>query len=205
MDVSDGIAETTILTGRSVDIPSNAPFQKAEAGNPIPAERVSPGDWRRTYGQAYALTRNSADAEDAVQETYLRLFQADARGGRIESTTAWMRSVLRNVVFQRFHKERPDLHVPLDMKPANAEDGESLMDILPESTVSIEDQIVDASVVSHSLKVLSTLSAKEQECVLMYAQGLSFVQISQRLDISYKVALTTTKKALVKVRERIAG
>jgi RNA polymerase sigma-70 factor (ECF subfamily) len=204
MDVSDAISETTILAGRSVDLSANVVSKQPETGCSTHAEELSTTDWRRAYGQAYSLSRNSADAEDAVQETYLRLFQAHARGGHIESTTAWMRGVLRNVVFQRFHKERPDLHVPLDSKPANAEDGESLMDVLPESTISIEQQMVDASVVSYSLKVLATLSAKERECVLMYAQGYSFVQISNSLDISYKVALTTTKKALVKVRDRIA-
>jgi RNA polymerase sigma-70 factor (ECF subfamily) len=165
---------------------------------------VSAGGWKRAYGHAYRLTRNTADAEDAVQETYLRLFEASARGGRIDSTAAWMRGVLRNVVFQTFHKQRPDLHIALDAKPSNSEDGESLMETLPESKDSIEDQLVEESMVKHSLAVISQLPAQERECVLMYAQGQSFVQISNSLGISYKVALTTTKKALVKVRERIA-
>jgi RNA polymerase sigma factor (sigma-70 family) len=164
---------------------------------------VSTGDWMRVYKQAYALTRNPADAEDAAQEAYLRLFQAGLRGGRIESTTAWLRGVLRNVVYQTFHKIRPDLHVALDARSGDGDDETCLADTLVESKESIEDQVIDDRILELALRVISELPEKERECVLMWVRGYSFVHIRNSLGISYKVALTTTRKALAKVRNAI--
>ncbi len=174
------------------------------ASHPHEHPEILEREWKRVYGQAYSLTRNPADAEDAVQETYLRLFQAGARGGRIESTTAWMRGVLRNVVFQTFQRLRPDLHIPLDSSVNKGENEVTLADTLVEARESVEERLIEVALVARALRAISELPEMERECVLMYARGYSFVQIQNALEITYKVALTKTKKALAKVRSEIA-
>jgi RNA polymerase sigma-70 factor (ECF subfamily) len=166
---------------------------------------ISTADWKRAYGHAYALTRNTADAEDAAQEAYLRLFQRGNRGEPIESRTAWLRGVLRYVLLETYRKIRPDLHVPIATRIVDDPSGPTIEDTLFSPGESIENQLVEQSLVEHSLRVISELSPKERECVLMYAQGYTFVQISKTLGVTYKVALTTTKKALIKVKKTVSG
>ncbi len=178
--------------------------EKATAPEELHLE-ISVADWKRAYGQAYALTRNTADAEDAAQEAYLRLFQRGNHGEQIESRTAWLRGVLRYVLFETYRKIRPDLHVPIETRIVDDPSGPTIGDTLFSPGESIENRLVQQSLVEHSLRVISELSPKERECVLMYAQGYTFVQISKTLGVTYKVALTTTKKALIKVKKTVSG
>src|SRR5512141_3387405 len=67
------------------------------------------------YGAAIRLTRNASDAEDLVQETYLRAYRGF--GGFREGTNlkAWLYRILTNTFINQYRakKRRPD-QVDLD-------------------------------------------------------------------------------------------
>ena len=48
------------------------------------------------YGTALRLTRRPADAEDLVQETYLKAFRAEAQFERGTNLKAWLFTILHN-------------------------------------------------------------------------------------------------------------
>lgn len=52
------------------------------------------------------LLRNPADAEDALQETFLRLKRLDASPSEAGSTLAWLYTVARRVAFDLLEKRR---------------------------------------------------------------------------------------------------
>ena len=58
------------------------------------------------YNLARWLTRNEQDAEDVVQETYLRAFRffAGFRGG---DARAWLMKIVRNTCYTWLHANRP--------------------------------------------------------------------------------------------------
>lgn len=64
------------------------------SGDAFETEALSLVD--RLYGAALRLTRNEADAEDLVQETYLRAFRAASQFTRGTSLKAWMFTILHN-------------------------------------------------------------------------------------------------------------
>jgi RNA polymerase sigma-70 factor, ECF subfamily len=49
------------------------------------------------YGYAMVLTRNKADAEDLVQEAYIRAVKAARDLQTITNTKGWLFTILRNV------------------------------------------------------------------------------------------------------------
>src|SRR5579871_5333359 len=59
------------------------------------------------YNLARWLTRNHHDAEDVVQEAYLRAFEAFGgfRGG--PDGRGWLLTIVRNACFTRLRRERP--------------------------------------------------------------------------------------------------
>ena len=58
------------------------------------------------YSYALLLTRNPAEAEDLVQETYLRAIKAIGRLRPDSNLKAWLFTILRNVWFNQLRKWR---------------------------------------------------------------------------------------------------
>src|SRR5918992_6328608 len=61
------------------------------------------------YGTAVRLTRRPADAEDLVQETYLKAFRASAQFERGTNLKAWLFTILHNTFrnMRRHHGRNP--------------------------------------------------------------------------------------------------
>lgn len=66
----------------------------AEGGAVLPEEALQHVD--SLYGAALRFTRNPADAEDLVQETYLKAFRFAARFRPGTSLKAWLHTILYN-------------------------------------------------------------------------------------------------------------
>src|ERR1700675_3882463 len=58
------------------------------------------------YGYPLFLTRNHADAEDLVQETYVRAMQAMGRLRAASNVKAWFFTILRNIWLNQLRKRR---------------------------------------------------------------------------------------------------
>ena len=58
------------------------------------------------YSYAIVLTRNSMDAEDLVQETYLRALPAMAKLRADSNIQAWLFTILRNVWLNQLRQWR---------------------------------------------------------------------------------------------------
>jgi RNA polymerase sigma-70 factor (ECF subfamily) len=58
------------------------------------------------YGYALVLTRNHAEAEDLVQETYLRAMQAMGGLRANSNMRGWFFTILRNIWFNQLRKRR---------------------------------------------------------------------------------------------------
>lgn len=59
---------------------------------------------RQLYGVAYRITRSTADAEDLVQETYLRAFRAFGRYTAGTNIRAWLFTILYRVRTDQLRK-----------------------------------------------------------------------------------------------------
>src|SRR5260370_17137819 len=88
------------------------------------------------YSYALVLTRNHAEAEDLVQETYVRALQAMGRLRVGSNIKGWLFTILRNVWFNQLRKGR---------------NGPQMIEIEVEN--GIADSIVYPSKSSHDLYV----------------------------------------------------
>ena len=62
------------------------------------------GCYRRLVGQLYALTADLAEAQDAVQEAFVRALAAPRRFARLDNPEAWLRVVAVNVARRRMRR-----------------------------------------------------------------------------------------------------
>src|SRR5437016_1543494 len=58
------------------------------------------------FGFIYALVRNVQDAEDILQEVWLRFSAAIERGVRIEKPAHWSRSTAKNLILHYWRRHR---------------------------------------------------------------------------------------------------
>ena len=99
---------------------------------------------RSLYGTAYRMTRNAADAEDLVQETYLRAYRAFDGFQPGTNIRAWLYTILHRARTDAFRKagrspktvelegEGPGVPPPQDALASGAEDLQRALDSLPD-------------------------------------------------------------------------
>ena len=69
-------------------------------------ERVALVQLPYLYTSAFYLTKDKADAEDLVQETYLRAFRFFDKFETGTNVRAWLLSILRNLFINRYRQKR---------------------------------------------------------------------------------------------------
>ena len=64
------------------------------------------GSVRRIVGQIYAMTGNFSEAQDVVQEAFVRAWERRAQLSRTDSPEAWVRTVAYRLAVSRWRKAR---------------------------------------------------------------------------------------------------
>jgi RNA polymerase sigma-70 factor (ECF subfamily) len=161
------------------------------------------------YGAALRLTRNPQDAEDLVQETYLRAYRGF--GGFEEGTNlrAWMYRILTNTFINTYRKKQRQ---PLTVPDEEIEDW-YLYDRLGQSGVeaSAETEVLEKIPDEDVQRALEGLPENFRMAVLLAdVEGFSYKEIAEILDIPIGTVMSRLhrgRKALQKalwetVRER---
>ncbi|HMG34577.1 MAG TPA: sigma-70 family RNA polymerase sigma factor [Blastocatellia bacterium] len=141
------------------------------------------------YNLAQWLTRNPQDAEDVVQEAYLRAFRffdgfhgGDGRG--------WLLTIVRNTFYTWLGRNRPNEVQQLDDR---AEQLESRQPSPEEETVRLSDT-------QRLERALDELPAEYREVVILRElEGMSYKEISEIVDIP----LGTVMSRLARARKRL--
>jgi RNA polymerase sigma factor (sigma-70 family) len=62
------------------------------------------GCYRRLVGQLFAICGNRGEAEDAVQEAFVRAVEKPRRFAQVDNPEAWLRTVALNVLRSRYRR-----------------------------------------------------------------------------------------------------
>ncbi|MDX6279046.1 MAG: hypothetical protein QOH03_117 [Kribbellaceae bacterium] len=62
------------------------------------------GCYRRLVGQLFAVCGNRGEAEDAVQEAFVKAVEKPRRFAQVDNQEAWLRTVALNVVRSRYRR-----------------------------------------------------------------------------------------------------
>jgi RNA polymerase sigma-70 factor (ECF subfamily) len=112
------------------------------------------------YRVAYSITRNAAEAEDAVQEAFLRVLRHREKLGEIRDHRVWLVRITWNVVLDRKRraKARPE-----------TEDIADLVRTLPAPAITAEKSAIASQEHARILALIDTLPRKEREALLLSA------------------------------------
>jgi RNA polymerase sigma-70 factor (ECF subfamily) len=122
------------------------------------------------YRVAFSVLRNAADAEDAVQEAFLRVLRHRESLHEIRDHRVWLIRIVWNIVLDRKRraKTRPE-----------TDDVSDLARVLPAAGLSAEECAAAAQHHAHVLHMVDQLPAKEREVLVLSAfEELSSVEIA---------------------------
>ena len=134
------------------------------------------------YAAALRLTRNPSDAEDLVQETFLRAYRGFAGFRAGTNLRAWMHRILMNTFINSYRKrqrepqtlsedEVPEWYLYERMAPGSAE-------------ASAETEVLDAMPDEDVQAALDSLPDQFRLAVLLAdVEGFSYKEIAEILDV----------------------
>jgi len=128
------------------------------------------------YRVAYSVLRNAADAEDAVQEAFMRVLRHRETLSEVRDQRVWLIRIVWNVVLDRKRrmKARPE-----------TDDVAELARVLPAAGLSAEERVSAAQHHARVLACVEKLPAKERQVLMLSAfEELSSVEIAAVLGVS---------------------
>lgn len=141
----------------------------------------------RFYRVAFYLLESESDAEDAVQELYLKLWSARSTLEGIQNPAAYGISLLKNICIDRIRKRTVRKAEPLEKVPQLEGDR-------PENRTDMKDTL------RYLLEEMEKLPDKQRTVLRMRAiDGLEYDDISRRTGLSkvhIRVLVTTARKTL---------
>jgi RNA polymerase sigma-70 factor, ECF subfamily len=153
---------------------------------------------RLVYSLALRILKDQSDAEDVVQEVFSQAWQQAARyqTGR-GAVVAWLMNMARSRAIDRLRRRRTQPQSPLDQETAAD---------VPDAAVPVDEQVAwagRAAVIRGALEDLPLLQRMAIE--LAFYEGLTHVEIAERLEVPLGTVKTRIRQGLLKLRDRLAG
>ncbi len=155
------------------------------------------------YRTAFRLTGNKAQAEDLVQETYLRTWRSLSQLHSIAGVQPWMFRILRTAFIDQLRRasSRPKLITDVDKMLTAPEQ------LAPPEVSNVRDrreldELFDQEIIS----AITELPDEERLALLFQAVGeLSYREISEALECPIGTVMSRIHRAKRRLRHRLAA
>lgn len=141
------------------------------------------------FGFALSISKNHADAEEIMQDTFLAVDANADRYQPVGSPMAWILTITRNLAYQRLRRAK---------RETAAED-------IPEEAdhAILSEETENKMILETALK---TLGEEERQIVMLHAvSGLKHREIAALLGLGLPTTLSRYHRALAKLQKQLGG
>lgn len=152
----------------------------------------------RAYFVALEFTKNNQDAEDILQESYIKALSKIKELDKPECFSSWLNQIVANKSKDFLKKKKPMLF--------EAEENE-VFEVLPDedTAFSPEENLDQTELQKTVMEVLDELSEEKRACVLMmYFEEFSVGEIAETLEIPEGTVKTRLFSARKDLKEKFA-
>lgn len=137
------------------------------------------------YGYALSILKNAQDAEDVLQETYLRIFDGapgyESRGAAM----AWIFRIVKNLALIKLRSSRRQLP---DQTPEY---------FSPDTALSTQDRLLLTA-------AMERLDDQERQIVMLHAvAGFRHREIAEQMQLALSTVLSKYRRALGKLKQML--
>jgi RNA polymerase sigma-70 factor, ECF subfamily len=149
---------------------------------------------RKLYGTALNILRNSASADDTLQETYIKIWRsASSYDPAMASPISWMATIVRNTAIDILRRQRPEIVEQNDE-----------MFVVPSNDPDPTEEIDMARRRPIALAALRQLSPERRKLiVLAYLKEESRNELSARYGMSPNTIKTHLRRTLLDLKVAI--
>jgi RNA polymerase sigma-70 factor (ECF subfamily) len=151
------------------------------------------------YRAALRLTHNRADAEDLVQETYVRALRAFHRYNPGTNCRAWLFTIMRNAFLNRIRNDRREV---LEEEPALA--GLAHTEGAPSGPSSPEEEFLQTILHGDVDRALKGLPLVYREAVVLAdLEGLTYREVAEVLGCPTGTVMSRLSRGRQLLREAL--
>jgi RNA polymerase sigma-70 factor (ECF subfamily) len=156
------------------------------------------------YNFILRFVRDSAQAEDVTQETFLRLIKGADAYERQAKFTTWLYTIARNLCVDAArrgkHRKAASLDAPLDGDEGSA----SLLDLVPDSGAGVDRQAQSRELALRIRNAIEALPDEQREIFLLReVADLQFNEIASVVGCPENTVKSRMRYALEKLREAL--
>jgi RNA polymerase sigma-70 factor (ECF subfamily) len=154
------------------------------------------------YGFAYRLVNNKSDAEDIVQDSFLKAWKALKQYNPEKKFITWLLAIVRNTALDHLRKKRTVPFSAMEMGEDAPPIEETLVDEndLPDETFrKVEDKLFAESLLE-KLPILY-----REVVVLRYQEDMDFKEIGEALGRPVETVKSQHHRAMRMLREQLSN
>jgi RNA polymerase sigma-70 factor (ECF subfamily) len=155
------------------------------------------------YQTALRLTRTRAEAEDVVQETFLRAFRAFHRFNPGTNCRAWLYTILRNVFLNRRRQEGREVLDPQELALAEAAESATAWGLTGDNPEEEFFQSVLHGDVDRALKAIPLVY--REAVILADLEGLSYKEVAGALGCPIGTVMSRLARGREQLRRVLSG
>lgn len=163
-------------------------------------DRVFRENLTALYRLAFTLLRQREEAEDAVQDAWLRIAGAGLPPGGVRHPRGWMFRILRNLCIDRLRARRTHLRV------VSTETDIASLPAAPDGMASADTTLEGVEALSRTMKVMDRMPPDLAEILaLVVVEEMSYREVAGVLEIPVGTVRSRLNRARRTLREMLAA